>query len=1070
MEDLSGKQLGTYRIVEPLGEGGMAAVFKAYQASMDRYVAIKVLPKQLAKDPQFVGRFNQEALLLAKLQHPHILPVFDYGASEGYSYLVMPLVKSGTLADQLTSSPVALKRMRTIISQVGDALDYAHSQGLVHRDVKPSNVLLDERGNCLLTDFGIARMVEGTARFTSSGAIMGTPAYMSPEQGRGDKVDARTDIYSLGIMLYEMAVGRVPFQAETPIAIIFKHIQEPLPMPRKLNPALPEALERVILKSLAKDQGDRYNSAADMVAALQAAIPEVSNHPVAHTDPDSHPLKVDGTLPGDTSGLYISPDGITAPGTERVDPTPYPTVLKTNPNEVEKKKAKLPLAFGLAGGGVIIVLCMGVLAVLGILAGQTGFLGRFFPTSPQVAARPTHTPGNGTFRPSQTSTGQTASTQTPIRTVETAITEAPLPTDTTAESTPTLVTISTEVPTSLPTEKILIDLPVISTDNAQKLAIAYIIQNVSANDVVFSPDGSLLAVASSPSIIIYNTTNFEKAGSFDISGSVNALAFSPDGTTLAILTYDQLGAYNVKTQAQLFSRTMPSGTRNLIFYSPDNKTLIVGVDRTIKIYDANNGEEINTLIDPSGSINGLAYSPDGKIIAESYGSGIRLWNPDGSEKSDINTDTSYQCLVFSPDSKILAAASYNKTIVLWDIATGKQFKALNGHTDAVMDIAFSSDGLLLASVSNDLTIKVWNLSSGEVLVSLKGHSSPPNAVALSPDGKLMVTVSSQDGTMRIWGIKDESGQIPTATLPPFYTPTPLPLSDKAITSENANQITVLNDIKLFTISVSRFSPDGSLLVVGSAGVDLYDGHSFAKLGSWAVDGFVADLQFSPDGQTLAVADTQKVSIWNVANGSMLRSFPGTRFASHIAFSSDNRLLAIVVGQTIKLYDPNTGNDLDTLFQQGSYPQNAVFSPDSLTLAVADGANISLWDVSSRTIRTTFKPNTRITNLVYSPDGKWLAGSTSDKSIILWDAATGTQLAVLNGHKAEVTSLAFSPDGKLLASASADVTLIVWDIASGKDLVTLKGHTNTITCVTFSPDGSFIVSGSQDSTMRVWGIK
>ncbi len=276
MEDLTGKRLGPYQIVAPLGEGGMAAVYKAFQPGMDRYVALKILPRQLASDPEFVGRFTQEAKVIANLQHPHILPVFDFGEADGYTYIAMPFVSSGTLAGLLKGQPLPLKDIRTIVTQVGDALDYAHSNGLVHRDVKPSNVLVDARRNCLLTDFGIAKIVEGTAKFTATGGLLGTPAYMSPEQGTGEKVDRRSDIYSLGVILYEMATGRAPFNAETPIAIVIKHINDPLPPPRLINPALPEALERAILKALAKRPDDRYATAADFVRAVQQALPETT--------------------------------------------------------------------------------------------------------------------------------------------------------------------------------------------------------------------------------------------------------------------------------------------------------------------------------------------------------------------------------------------------------------------------------------------------------------------------------------------------------------------------------------------------------------------------------------------------------------------------------------------------------------------------------------------------------------------------------------------------------------------------------------------------------------------------
>ena len=295
MEDLTGRQFGPYRIVEPLGEGGMAAVYKAFQPGMDRYVALKVLPRQLADSPEFVGRFEQEAKILAKLQHPHILPVFDYGEAEGYTYIVMPFVKSGTLDAVLEGVPLSLSQINRIISQVGDALDYAHSQGLIHRDVKPSNILIDERGNCLLTDFGIAKLFEATVKFTGTGGIIGTPAYMSPEQAQGDAADHRSDIYSLGIVLYEVATGRVPFHAETPIAVIFKHIQDPLNPPRSVNPALPEAVEQVIFKALAKDPQDRYTTAGDMVRALQQAVagkspgkPQIGS-PLLSTSPPTSP-------------------------------------------------------------------------------------------------------------------------------------------------------------------------------------------------------------------------------------------------------------------------------------------------------------------------------------------------------------------------------------------------------------------------------------------------------------------------------------------------------------------------------------------------------------------------------------------------------------------------------------------------------------------------------------------------------------------------------------------------------------------------------------------------------------
>jgi tRNA A-37 threonylcarbamoyl transferase component Bud32 len=272
MEELAGRQFGPYRVVAALGQGGMASVYKAFQPAVNRYVALKVLGQHFMTDPQFVQRFRHEAAILAQLQHPHILPVFDFGESDGYAFLTMPFIDGGTLASMLKGRPLPLDVVERVIRQLGDALDYAHSQGIVHRDIKPSNVLLDQRGNCLLADFGIARMVEGASRLTMTGAIIGTPEYMSPEQAAGEKVGAASDIYSLGVVLYEMLTGRVPFKAETPIAIAIKHVTAPLPMPRVMNPALSLDLEAVILKAMARSPADRFSSTADMANQLTTAV------------------------------------------------------------------------------------------------------------------------------------------------------------------------------------------------------------------------------------------------------------------------------------------------------------------------------------------------------------------------------------------------------------------------------------------------------------------------------------------------------------------------------------------------------------------------------------------------------------------------------------------------------------------------------------------------------------------------------------------------------------------------------------------------------------------------------
>ena len=268
-----GQMLGPYRIINQVGQGGMATVYKAYQPSMDRNVAVKVLPGQLAQSPEFTQRFQQEARIIARLEHAHILPVFDYGESEGIAYFVMRYLEAGTLKNQMEASPLPLREIDRLFTQLADALSYAHSQGVVHRDLKPANALIDSRGNLFLTDFGIAKILESASpRLTQTDAIMGTPAYISPEQAQAQNVDQRSDIYSLGIILYEMVTGRVPYTADTPLAVILKHVTHPLPLPSSVKSDIPEAIERVLLKALAKNPDDRFANVTDFLTAWKIAL------------------------------------------------------------------------------------------------------------------------------------------------------------------------------------------------------------------------------------------------------------------------------------------------------------------------------------------------------------------------------------------------------------------------------------------------------------------------------------------------------------------------------------------------------------------------------------------------------------------------------------------------------------------------------------------------------------------------------------------------------------------------------------------------------------------------------
>jgi serine/threonine protein kinase len=427
LSEMIGKDLGPYHILEQISSGGMSTIYKAYHAALDRYVAVKVLSEQMSLDSEIRQRFQQEVKLTAKLEHAHILPIYDYGHTESRLYLVVRYVDSGTLKDRLSEGTLDLAEVQRILHQVGEALAYAHHMGVVHRDVKPSNVLLDAQGDCFLTDFGLARIMEASIHLTATGVGMGTPAYMSPEQGKGEHVDTRSDIYSLGVMLYEMTTGQVPYQASTPVAVMLKHITEPVPLPSSVNPDLPAELENVILKATAKEPEDRFQTVEEMLAALDAALDKLLPKPFPSIEPI--PRQTDSTPPAN-------------------------------------RKPRLPAwALGLGGGGLVGLVTLIVLVTTsGIGArwlGRDGSqptatlpvgdvaLAQTMTDTPLPTATATMLPTpTATSTPTQTPTATATATRQPTYTP--TWTATPAPTDT-ATPTPTQTSTPAPTPTGTPT-------------------------------------------------------------------------------------------------------------------------------------------------------------------------------------------------------------------------------------------------------------------------------------------------------------------------------------------------------------------------------------------------------------------------------------------------------------------------------------------------------------------------------------------------------------------------------------------------------------------------------------------
>lgn len=363
-----GENVGPYRVMEKLGQGGMATVYKAYHASLDRYVALKVLHPAFLEDPNFLARFQREARLVAKLEHTNIVPIYDFADHDGQPYLVMKFVEGETLKALLGRGRLSAEKIWMMVNSVGKGLAYAHKQGILHRDVKPSNVIVADDGQIYLADFGLARIAQSGESTLTSDMIMGTPQYISPEQAMGIKdLDNRTDIYSFAVMLYELVVGQVPFSSDTPFSVIHDHIYSPLPLPHLINPSVPDEVERVLLKALSKERNDRYTDVNALTRAFKKAWDDskVDMDDVTITSPIRVPEKTT------EAAQAVAAEALTIPpaSTQEAPPplTPPPTVPEIVATPSKKRRMLWPFI-----AGMVLVLFACAFAVKAINDGGFG--------------------------------------------------------------------------------------------------------------------------------------------------------------------------------------------------------------------------------------------------------------------------------------------------------------------------------------------------------------------------------------------------------------------------------------------------------------------------------------------------------------------------------------------------------------------------------------------------------------------------------------------------------------------------------------------------------------------------